>query len=134
MTKIDNLLSRLTNVKNKGRGEYTACCPAHNDRSPSLAIKDNDGKIVLKCFGGCETAAVLDAIGLGFDDLFPDSISGDRSGAEKISPKTLLKILAFEAKILLIAIHKEQLSDSDKQRVRVAERRINDALNYINKY
>jgi len=35
---IENLLNRLTKVKG-GRGRWTACCPSHEDRSPSLAIK-----------------------------------------------------------------------------------------------
>jgi hypothetical protein len=31
----------------------------------------NDGRVLINCFGGCGAAQVLDAIGLGYDALFP---------------------------------------------------------------
>ena len=36
-------------------GSYgTACCPAHDDRKPSLSIRQADGgKLLVKCHGGC---------------------------------------------------------------------------------
>ena len=50
-----------------------ACCPAHEDKSPSLAIKENhDGRILVKCFAGCGAADVVHAVGLTLSDLFPD--------------------------------------------------------------
>lgn len=52
-----------------GRGSWT--CPAHEDRSPSLAVKaGNDGRVLVRCFAGCETPAVVAAVGLGLRDLF----------------------------------------------------------------
>jgi len=45
---IDALLDRLDGVKETGHGKYIARCPAHDDQSPSLAIKDcGDGRILL---------------------------------------------------------------------------------------
>ncbi len=37
-------------------GSYgTARCPAHDDRSPSLSIRDGvDGELVFNCVAGCE--------------------------------------------------------------------------------
>lgn len=33
---------------------WEACCPIHNDKSPSLSISDGkDGKILIHCHGGC---------------------------------------------------------------------------------
>lgn len=41
----------------------TARCPAHDDRSPSLAIADGDnGAPVLRCHAGCSQSAVIDAL------------------------------------------------------------------------
>jgi hypothetical protein len=38
-------------------------CPAHDDRSPSLSIRDGDGdRVLVKCHAGCEQDAVLDAL------------------------------------------------------------------------
>jgi len=48
---INNLLGRLNKVKSTGRNSWLACCPAHDDRSPSLSIKEEaDGHILLHCF------------------------------------------------------------------------------------
>ena len=67
-TTEDNLgllLSQLSKVKPNGRGQYSACCPSHNDKSPSLVIRQtDDGKILLKCFAGCSAYEIVSAIGL----------------------------------------------------------------------
>lgn len=69
---VEVLLSRLNRVKQTGSGQYIACCPAHDDQSPSLAIKDGDeGRIILHCFAGCATEDVLESIGLEFSDVMP---------------------------------------------------------------
>ena len=28
-------------------------CPNHDDATPSLSVNEKDGKILVKCFGGC---------------------------------------------------------------------------------
>jgi len=38
MSKIDNLLSRLSGVKKTGVNQWVAKCCAHNDKSPSMTI------------------------------------------------------------------------------------------------
>ena len=37
-------------------GGYGVCrCPAHDDRSPSLSVKDgHDGQLLAKCHAGCD--------------------------------------------------------------------------------
>jgi putative DNA primase/helicase len=37
-------------------------CPAHDDHHPSLSIAERDGKVLIKCWGGCGQDAVLDAL------------------------------------------------------------------------
>ena len=41
---------------------WTARCPAHDDRTPSLSIGWRDGRVLLHCFGGCTQADVIDAL------------------------------------------------------------------------
>jgi hypothetical protein len=42
---------------------WMACCPAHDDKTPSLAIRDGvDGKVLVKCHAGCSQEAVIDAL------------------------------------------------------------------------
>ncbi len=52
-----------------------AFCPAHNDqRNQSLSIGvGNKGVLLINCFAGCETSDVLNAIGMKFRDLYPES-------------------------------------------------------------
>lgn len=54
----------LTAKLDKGRwhGTYgTGCCPAHDDRSPSLSIRE-DGRILVHCHAGCTQRAVIAAM------------------------------------------------------------------------
>jgi hypothetical protein len=56
----------------RSAGGYVALCPAHADRRPSLSInRGEDGRILLHCWAGCPTSAVLAAAGLSWSDLFP---------------------------------------------------------------
>ncbi len=45
----------------------TACCPAHEDHSPSLSIANgHSGQLLLTCHAGCSFVSVLDALkGMG---------------------------------------------------------------------
>lgn len=74
---IATLLDRLSGVKQTGQGRWLAKCPAHEDRSPSLSIREvDDGRVLLHDFGGCDTQAVLDALGLEMSALFPERLPG----------------------------------------------------------
>jgi hypothetical protein len=65
------MLDQLQNVKQSGKG-WVACCPAHEDRQPSLSITENgDGSVLLKCHAGCETTSIVTALGMKMADLFP---------------------------------------------------------------
>ena len=47
----------------KAGGCWMACCPAHEDRSPSLSIHDSDdGKVLVHCFAGCDQETVIAAL------------------------------------------------------------------------
>ena len=72
MTSVHDLLSRLDKAKAKNGG-WMACCPAHDDRDPSLSIKEGDnGRILLYCHAGCKTENVVSALNLHMSDLMPD--------------------------------------------------------------
>jgi 5S rRNA maturation endonuclease (ribonuclease M5) len=72
--RIDDILSRLEGARPKGSG-WIALCSAHEDRNASLSIHEHDGKILLKCFAGCSTEAILAAMGLQMSDLFTETNS-----------------------------------------------------------
>jgi len=70
-----DLLMRLDKVRHTGKDSFIACCPAHKDRSPSLAIKfGQGGRTLLHCFAGCEVGDILDSVGLTMDDLFDEPL------------------------------------------------------------
>lgn len=102
----DLLLSRLERVRQTGSNRWSACCPAHNDRSPSLSIKETpDGAILIHCFAGCATEAVINGIGLTFDDLYPktDKTHFRRGRREQlISANQGLSIVASETLVAAV--------------------------------
>ena len=75
---LTTFLGRLKHVKGpNASGNYTACCPGHDDKTASLGITLKEGregklKIMLRCYAGCETQHVLDCMGLTFNDLVVD--------------------------------------------------------------
>ncbi|MCH8045187.1 MAG: hypothetical protein IID44_15865 [Planctomycetes bacterium] len=73
-TRIDSILSKLSGVRAAGDGKWSAQCPGHDDRTASLSVTEGtDGRVLVFCHAGCETPAVLSAIGLTVKDLFTDA-------------------------------------------------------------
>ena len=46
----------------KAGGGWMARCPAHDDREPSLSIRDADGKVLVRCHAGCDQGRVIAAL------------------------------------------------------------------------
>ena len=42
--------------------DWMAKCPAHDDRNPSLSIRESAGKILVHCHAGCDQRDVIDAL------------------------------------------------------------------------
>jgi hypothetical protein len=76
---IDELLSRLERVRRRSSG-WTARCPAHDDRNPSLSVcVAEDGRILVHCHAGCTADAVVAKLGLELRDLSPRGEGGGLS-------------------------------------------------------
>jgi len=71
MTAAD-FLQRLQGVRQTARG-WSALCPAHPDKTPSLAIKEGERGVLLRCWAGCTVEEICAALGLEVKDLFSDS-------------------------------------------------------------
>jgi hypothetical protein len=52
----------LGKAKAGGNGWWTCLCPAHEDKTPSLSLKDGDKTILVKCHAGCSAEAVIAAL------------------------------------------------------------------------
>lgn len=57
-------------VENAGADRFMAQCPAHDDGRPSLSVRRGDRCTLVYCFAGCDTAAIMDALGLTTRDLY----------------------------------------------------------------
>ena len=69
--EIDLVLSKLGKVKNAGAG-WEALCPAHEDKTPSLAIGlGQKGQVLLHCHRGCSFDEIYRALGVASNDLWP---------------------------------------------------------------
>jgi hypothetical protein len=72
-----------------GRG-WSARCPAHDDRNPSLSLRDSaTGGVCVKCFAGCpknEVIASLKALGLWFDK------TSWRTSTKRLKPSATIKV------------------------------------------
>lgn len=131
---VDNLLNKLNKVKRTANNTWLACCPAHDDRSPSLSITDNgDGKIMLKCFAGCETIDVLGAIGLDWEDVMPpkqplEKIQTMQPQKHKLYATDALRVLKIESQIIVMAAFDIQkgraINEAEMSRIKLAMERI----------
>lgn len=65
------------------------CCPAHNDRTPSLSVTLGRQAILFHCFAGCSNDAVLAALshtGVRSRDLFDADQTVDESAIRQSGP------------------------------------------------
>ena len=77
--RYEEFVSLLTGAKKTGNG-VVAKCPSHEDDCASLSVgESSDGKILLKCFAGCDAHAITSAMGLGVADLFEEQSFKDQS-------------------------------------------------------
>ena len=129
------LIDRLEGVKETGPGRWIARCPAHDDRSPSLSIRElDDGRILIHDFGGCGGPDVMDAVGLTLSDLYPEPIkhhAAPRPPNHWHSAREAFLVLRLE--VLLVAVAAENivtgisLTGDDRDRLILAARRIRAA-------
>ena len=61
-TTLSSIANGLNKVRWCGISKFTACCPAHDDRNPSMSVSDVGGKILVKCFAGCSQEEVIGAL------------------------------------------------------------------------
>lgn len=76
-TTLSTLIGRTTKIQKAGR-EWKACCPFHNEKTPSFTINDEKG--FYHCFGcGAHGDAIrwmTDQLGMGFMDAVKELAAG----------------------------------------------------------
>jgi hypothetical protein len=71
---------------------FTARCPAHDDRDPSLSVSKGEHGILVHCFAGCQTTDILDRLGLSYNDLFYETSTPNGNG-NGVAPEALARHL-----------------------------------------
>lgn len=127
----ETLINRLNKVKQTTHSTWIACCPAHDDNTPSLSIKEvEDGRILIHCFAGCPTESVLNAVNLSFSDIQPELLNsnGFKPIKKIFNANTALEILRNESLITFEtakALYRgEALTEDSLERLRKCIERI----------
>jgi DNA primase len=135
------LLASLDKVRQTAPGRWIALCPAHADKTPSLAIREIDGdRILIHCFGGCSVHEVVAAVGMEIGDLFPEkplTYDGKSTRERKpFNPQDILKVMAFEAGIAALyaadLLRGYQPTDDETLRLLTAYERLQTAVEVAN--
>ena len=131
------LLSRLTRVIPRGKLQWSCRCPAHDDKGPSLSVKEEpDGRVLVHCFAGCSVEDVLDSVGLTFSDLYPEKATETRvKPSAPYAGRAAMEALAFECLIVAVAarglIAGQKPTEQDVSRLIDAVSRIEGAVRYV---
>jgi len=74
---IEDIIPYLSKVRGKN-GKYTACCPVHNDSTPSMTLQEKDGKVLIHCFACTANGMdVIRALDLPASYLFSEPMEKD---------------------------------------------------------
>lgn len=131
------LLDRLDGVRQTAQGRWIAKCPAHQDRSPSLSVRElDDGRVLVHDFGGCGALDVLSAVGLDWNALFSEKTPGpSQPSHSRVPARDLLMILAEEATLVGIVasdfLAERAISETDWGRLATAVGRINTVASHV---
>ncbi len=106
------MLARLRQVKQTAAG-WTACCPAHDDRHPSLSVSiGQSGGIVVHCHAQqCSAEAIAHAVGLELRDFAPPEMLRDEPPPE----------LSFEQRIVTTYDYRDERGELLYQAVRLRD-------------
>jgi hypothetical protein len=136
MSNVHNLLNRLDKVKKTGKDTWKACCPAHRSTKQSLAIRDDNGKVLIHCFAeGCAIDDVLGAVGLTFADIMPERIGESKPNKKPFYAGDVLKISSDEILVAYLIVQKMlsgALNYNDTQRLLKCASRLRHACEVAN--
>ena len=115
-----------------GKDEYQCICPAHDDRTASLGVKEMpDGRILINCFAGCAANDILGAVGLTFDDIVPQRIGDFKPVSKPFNPYSVSKSISNETLLVALAAidiaNGKKLPLEDHDRLMVASQRLRKA-------
>lgn len=137
---MHGLLQRLDKVKQTKPGHWVARCPAREDKTPSLSIRElDDGRVLLHDFGGSDYFDILAAVGIAPIELVPESLRHmQASTAPHRAPLPCcdaIRAIALQASAVLIAghdiAHGKTLGDAALKQLARAVQVIDNALRMV---
>ena len=136
MSATDRLLDRLHGVRKTGTNKWIACCPGHDDRSPSLSIREIEDRVLIHCFAGCDALQIVAAVGLKLSDLFDKPLDDHiKPTKSRISANDRLALIDHEAIIVCLTARQiaagEFLKAEDHERLLLAAHRIGEARDLV---
>jgi hypothetical protein len=129
---INDFLSYFEKSYRSGKDEYQCLCPAHQDKTASLSIKNlPDERILIHCFAGCAANDILEAVGLTFDDIVPKRLGDFKPVSKPFNPYAVLKAISNETLLVALAglevANGKTLPQEDKDRLMIAVNRLREA-------
>jgi len=129
---INDFLSYFEKSYRSGKDEYQCLCPAHNDKTASLSIKNlPDERILIHCFAGCAANDILGAVGLSFDDIVTKRLGDFKPVSKPFNPYAVLKAISNETLLVALAglevANGKTLPQEDKDRLMIAVNRLREA-------
>ena len=129
---INDFLGYFEKSYRSGKDEYQCLCPAHNDKTASLSIKNlPDERILIHCFAGCAANDILGAVGLTFDDIVPKRLGDFKPVSKPFNPYAVLKAISNETLLVALAglevANGKTLLQEDKNRLMIAVNRLREA-------
>ena len=110
-------IAGLLNARPAGRGKWVGKCPSHPDHSPSLSIASGqNGRVLVRCWAGCHTEAVLEFVGRRMADLF----DGPSPTSEQVR-KTTLERAQREDEALRVRRERGALADRHRRLTSVCD-------------
>ena len=113
MTPTETVLSALRDLGHNPKSTHDGwqcCCPAHEDRTPSLSIKvGDDGCALVHCHAGCSIDSICEALKLTKAELFThnNTVNAQRNPKVRATPKQPPKLFG-SAKAALEELEKRK--------------------------
>jgi uncharacterized protein DUF3987 len=94
--------ARVEGVKWRGDEQFSFRCPSHDDRQASASATLKNGKILLKCFAGCTSQQMIDALGVTFAQLFASP-----NGGKSNRSQTRYEIRGIDGQVVAVHVRED---------------------------
>jgi len=127
--KAQEFIHLLKGVRPKGKNQWMACCPAHDDHDPSLSVTEHQDRVLIKCWAGCDALSIVNSLGLTLGDLFhekhdytpPHAFAQREIAQRKQAQSKQEQAVTFLAVVTAALKRGDVVPDADIQRARKAK-------------